>query len=128
MKKIFRISLLTVFFSLAGLLYFFNPATSKLFPPCPFYTITGFYCPGCGSQRALHNILNMDPVSAVKNNFLVIPALLVIIYNLICEIIKPEQQNILYHKSAPWLVLCIINIFWVFRNIPAWPFNLLAPS
>ncbi|MFM7794230.1 MAG: hypothetical protein ACKO90_41275, partial [Microcystis panniformis] len=32
----------------AVVLYLFNPATSKLFPPSPFHLLTGLYCPGCG--------------------------------------------------------------------------------
>ena len=128
MRKIYLIGLLTVLFALAGFLYAFDPAGSNIFPPCPFYTITGFYCPGCGSQRALHDILHLDLPGAAENNILVIPALLVIIYQLICQFLKPKHQNILYYSSAPWIILVIIVIFWILRNLPFYPFTLLAPS
>ncbi|PYV86056.1 MAG: hypothetical protein DMG90_22080 [Acidobacteria bacterium] len=36
-----------------------NPASSGIFPPCPFLWLTGFYCPGCGSLRALHQLLHV---------------------------------------------------------------------
>ncbi|MEO8591517.1 MAG: DUF2752 domain-containing protein [Flavobacteriales bacterium] len=39
-------------------LYFFDPATSRGFLPCPFHWLTGLDCPGCGSQRALHDLLH----------------------------------------------------------------------
>ncbi|MDD4143546.1 MAG: DUF2752 domain-containing protein [Prolixibacteraceae bacterium] len=128
MKKIYLISLLTGIFTLAGFLYVFDPAVCKIFPPCPFYTITGLYCPGCGSQRALHDILHLDMAGASANNILVIPAIMVFIYHLLCLTIKPKHQNILYHKSSPWIVLGIIIIFWILRNIPVYPFTLLAPA
>jgi hypothetical protein len=35
----------------------FDPATSGLFPPCPFRALTGYLCPGCGSLRAIHQLL-----------------------------------------------------------------------
>lgn len=35
----------------------FDPATSGVFPPCPFRALTGWLCPGCGSLRAIHQLL-----------------------------------------------------------------------
>src|SRR5580693_9291812 len=42
----------------AVLLELFDPATSGIFPPCPFRYLTGWYCPGCGSLRAIHQLLH----------------------------------------------------------------------
>lgn len=39
------------------MLRLFDPATSGIFPPCPFRALTGYLCPGCGSLRALHQLL-----------------------------------------------------------------------
>src|SRR5271155_2956468 len=39
------------------MLHSFDPATSGLFPPCPLLYLTGWYCPGCGSLRAMHQLL-----------------------------------------------------------------------
>jgi hypothetical protein len=128
MKKIYLISLLAGLFALAGFLYVFDPADCNLFPPCPFYTITGLYCPGCGSQRALHDILHLDAAGAAANNLLVIPAILVIIYHILYQLIRPKHQNILYYNSTPRIILGIIIIFWILRNLPFYPFTLLAPS
>src|SRR5688572_26415576 len=42
-----------------SLLYFYvNPSTSVLFPRCLFFSITSLHCPGCGSQRAIHELLH----------------------------------------------------------------------
>ena len=38
----------------------FDPAGSVFWPKCPFHLLTGLECPGCGSQRAVHSLLNGD--------------------------------------------------------------------
>ena len=41
-------------------LYFHNPHSYPL--PCVFYSLTGFYCPGCGGTRAVRALLSGHPV------------------------------------------------------------------
>ena len=39
--------------ALAGLVAavcFLEPGSTPFLPPCPFHLLTGFYCPGCGTQ------------------------------------------------------------------------------
>ncbi|MDR1406304.1 MAG: DUF2752 domain-containing protein [Prevotellaceae bacterium] len=62
----------------ASVYYTFNPATTVYFPPCPVYKLTGFRCPGCGSQRAIHSLLHGDFGQAFSDNPLVPPALLLV--------------------------------------------------
>ena len=52
--------LLVPFVILAGglVLFFFDPATAGFYPPCLFRTIFGAQCPGCGSLRAMHQLLH----------------------------------------------------------------------
>ena len=40
------------------LLWRFNPSSFTFYPRCPFYVLTGYKCPGCGTLRAIHHILN----------------------------------------------------------------------
>ena len=56
---------------LAGgvLLHFYAPAALHL-PACPFHQLTGLYCPGCGSTRALHYLLNLDLATALRCNLM----------------------------------------------------------
>lgn len=39
-------------------LFFLDPEKSSAFLPCPFHWLTGLECPGCGSQRAMHDLLH----------------------------------------------------------------------
>lgn len=40
------------------LYYRLNPVDYEWMPKCPSKFISGYDCPGCGSQRALHAVLN----------------------------------------------------------------------
>ena len=58
MNKTSRIWLIIIL-GFAVLYYFFNPSVERFFPSCPFYTATGWQCPGCGSQRAIHELFDV---------------------------------------------------------------------
>ena len=45
-----------------------DPATTAWFPSCPFYAITGWLCPLCGSLRAVHALLHGAPLAAFTFN------------------------------------------------------------
>ena len=49
---------------------FINPSEVDFLPKCPFYFTTGLYCPGCGSQRATHQLLNFNILGVLKQNLL----------------------------------------------------------
>ena len=101
-------------------LYLVNPAESKMVPPCLFNDLTGFYCPGCGTLRATHALLHGDIGNAIAKNpllFVIFPALGILAFN----------KKWLYHRYTAWGALAVIVLFWALRNIPAWPFSLLAP-
>ena len=49
-------------------LYAVDPSKSTLYVPCPFYALTGLYCPGCGSLRALHSLLHGEVLIACGFN------------------------------------------------------------
>ena len=41
-----------------SLLFFFNPEDEVFFPVCFFKYVTGLPCPGCGLQRAMHQLMH----------------------------------------------------------------------
>ncbi len=76
--------MLVAMFLLGGaaivLLCVFDPATSGVFPPCPVRYLTGLYCPGCGSLRALHALLHGELGRAFAMNPLMIVTLPFVTY------------------------------------------------
>jgi len=40
------------------ILFVFDPADGLFYPPCLFRTFLGFTCPGCGTLRAMHQLLH----------------------------------------------------------------------
>jgi hypothetical protein len=104
-----------------SVLFFFDPAISLLFPPCPIHCLTGLYCPGCGSLRALHLLLHGNLMGALKMNALLVASLPFIAL----LVIRPRWA---YFRWVPWAVFTILIVYTIFRNIPVWPFDLLAPN
>jgi hypothetical protein len=111
--------------------YAYNPASSLLYLPCPFHMLTGFYCPGCGSLRALHQLLHGHLTIAFWLNPLMILSLPFLGYSflpyLMLGIRGRSLPNIFVPASCIWVYLGVVLLFWGVRNISAYPFSLLAP-
>ncbi len=108
----------------AGLvLFLFNPEESGLFPRCPFLMLTGYECPGCGSQRAIHALLHGNLCAAWGYNPLLVISLPYIIVGLMAEMsfrrvpFMCAVRRHLYSGRAVWVVLVVIVAYWIGRNI-----------
>lgn len=116
----------------AVLLYVFNPSESGLFPPCPFHALTGWYCPGCGSLRALHQLLHGEISAAMRLNPLMVLSLPFVAYGLAAEVFKTclGIKLPVVHLRAYWIwvIFVLIILYWILRNIPLWPFTVLSPQ
>ena len=114
------------------MLDFFDPATSGVFPPCPLLYLTGWYCPGCGSLRALHQLLHGNLSAAWALNPLTIVLLPFLAYGMASHALNEIRGRHLPQPFLPavWIrALCaVIIVFGIARNIPLHPFDLLAPG
>jgi hypothetical protein len=132
MNKTFKGILLLLILALAVFFFVINPEKFSFLPQCPFHYFTGWYCPGCGSQRALHCLLHLDIAGVFSYNFLFLPAALFILYHYLHPLLnrwfKWNLPNLFYKKNTPWVVFVIVVVFWVVRNLPWYPFCLLAPG
>jgi hypothetical protein len=112
-------------------LFVFNPAGSSFYPPCPFHKLTGLYCPGCGSLRAIHQLLHGNLSAAFGLNPLMFLSLPFLGYWFISYSVpavrKRPQKSVIIPAFGIWLILLIILLFWFLRNITLYPFSLLAP-
>jgi hypothetical protein len=125
-------AMLAVFAVGAVLLELFDPATSGIFPPCPLRYLTGWYCPGCGSLRAIHQLLHGNLQGAWAMNPLTVVLLPFLSYGLISSALFEFRGRGLPEPflRAVWIrALCAaIILFGIVRNLPLHPFHLLAPG
>ena len=131
-KQLLILIIGVLFFGITLLYFLKDPSSSSYFPKCPIYHFTGYYCTGCGSQRALHHLLHLDFLGILKYNALFIPAFMLMIYHFSIKLLPikygKNYPDIIYHPKTPIIVFIVIILFTVFRNIPIYPFSLLAPS
>ena len=58
---------------IAGVVLFnFHPSEAWWYPKCHVYSTTGMYCPGCGSSRSVHHLVNGRYVEAIEHNQLLV--------------------------------------------------------
>ena len=130
--KLKNIGLLALGIGLAILYFFVNPSEVDFLPKCPLYATTGIYCPGCGSQRATHQLLNFNILGVLHQNVLYFISIFVFGYHFIITsfnlIFKKNIYNYIYHPKTPIMMLIVIIVYWILRNIPFYPFNILAPN
>lgn len=113
-----------IFIVLAGLGVAFkklDPAKHN-FPACPFLKVTGYQCPGCGSQRAIHQLLNGNIKQAFALNPLLVLAIPYILVGWIFDYSRLTGRwlrirNAFYGLYAIRLVLVAVIAFWIGRNI-----------
>ena len=119
------------FLGMLALYVFWNPSETDMFPKCPFYSFTGIYCPGCGSQRAAHQILNGNIFEGIRHNYLLGLLALVLVYQafvfIVNNILGKEVTNVLHKSKVTLGILIIVILFWILRNIHIFPFTELAP-
>lgn len=130
-EQVFRILIIAAAVIVLSLVYFVIDARhSGFFPRCPFFVVTGFLCPGCGSQRAVSSLLHADIIQAMHYNILLVASLPVLLYSSVVSVsnvfrVKPLIQTIFYSTVFVKIVFVIIVLFWIVRNIAAWPFTML---
>jgi hypothetical protein len=120
-------ALIFVGITLAGLLFLrlFNPVTNGFYPPCMFHSMTGLYCPGCGSTRALYQLVHGHPSAAFAMNPLFVTLFPILVYAFLSYALLGIRGRGLPRFFVNPTLLKLI--FWIIRNLPFYPFNLLAP-
>ena len=122
MSNTIKSLLLLAFIAIAAALYFiYNPVDSVWFPKCAFYQLTGFECPACGSQRAIHAILHGDIIEGLKYNvFIVISipyALGLILILMFKTPFTAKLREILLHYKVVYAYCIIFVAWWILRNL-----------
>ena len=126
----YRRSTVLAFWSLliagAAYLFIFEPGKSGFFPPCPFRFLTGFQCPGCGSTRALHQILHGNFEAAFMLNPLLMSGIPFMLFAFLRYSVVVMRGGVPRPNALPapyiYAMFVVIVSFWVFRNTPFYPF------
>ena len=109
----------------------FNPATAGFFPVCPLYKLTGILCPGCGLTRGFHALFHGDVLGALHYNApLPVFAVLIgfIFLSLVLIVVRGRGLSWrIFPPASLYGFLVLAAAFFVLRNLPFYPFTLLAP-
>lgn len=101
----------------------YNPSGVDFFPKCPFLVLTGFKCPGCGSQRAIHHLFNLEIGQAFRQNPLLVILIPYVLGGIWFDMANNLTQRMLeirkkiYGVYAIWIIFTVVLAFWIFRNI-----------
>ncbi len=105
---------------------------AKQGPPCLFYKLTGLHCAGCGSGRATVDLLHGKLWQAFCHNPIYVMLLPFIAYYMvkvyIAYVFGKDVLPFFEVNTPTAIVILVITVaFFILRNIPVYPFTLLAP-
>ena len=113
-----------------ALLFAVDPNQPGHYPACPFLAATGWYCPGCGALRALHDLAHGDLAGALARNPMTLLAVPYIVLAWVTWILRITGRPAPRSTSLPpwtiWLTLAVVVAFGVLRNVPGWTW--LSPA
>jgi hypothetical protein len=114
----------------AGVVAAVDPNQAGHYPTCPFLAVTGLYCPGCGSLRALHDLLHLDPAGALQHNPLAVVLLPLVIASWVAWPARLSGRRAPHPTEVPAVLVGLLGVvilaFWVLRNVPGWTW--LSPA
>ena len=114
----------------ATLLHFVDPNEPGNYPTCPWLLLTGTFCPGCGTMRAIALTTHLDITGAISMN----PLLFLLLPYIVWGYVRWFSWTVRPPKTPPkltpgwflWGMFAVITAHWVLRNLP-W-FDFLAPG
>ncbi|MBX9626571.1 MAG: DUF2752 domain-containing protein [Gemmataceae bacterium] len=108
------------------------PTADSYYPRCQLHALTGLHCPGCGTTRALHAALTGRPLQALAYNALIVAVLPVVGWAFARSLRawagnRPARPFSRRTDRWIWVLTGVMVVFGVARNLPWFPFTLLAP-
>ena len=102
--------------------YRFDPSQTSWSPKCVMLALTGYKCPGCGTQRMYYNLLHGHPLKAISYNYfaaLLAPYLLVLASTYLAPA-SSYTQWIRRHLATRWAAYtyaALYILWWFLRNL-----------
>lgn len=104
--------------------YQYDPSYSSLAPKCIVRQLTGYDCPSCGVQRAIHSLLHLDVERAFWLNpfvFVVAPYIVLLILTTLCKgEVFCRMRRYVQHRVVVYSYIALYFIWWVVRNTDWW--------
>ena len=119
-KRIVTLAVIVVLIVAAVVYFVVDPSSSRWMPRCIFLSLTGFKCPGCGSQRVIHALLHGDVALAAHYNAFLLGAIPVIGLYLINDYTPLRSRrldHVLKHPATIATLVALLLAWWVLRNV-----------
>lgn len=89
-------------------------------PKCPFRLLTGWQCPACGNQRALHALLHARWADAFAFNPFLILSLPYLVLLVVAALLRPRRPRLyaaVAHHRVVMTYVALICLWWLARNL-----------
>ena len=96
--------------------YTYPPSQHTLYPRCVFKAASGYDCPGCGSTRAVHQLLHGN----IRQAFLFNPLLFVMGGVALCavpSVARGRQPRFVTQPWFGWATVIVVVGWWILRNL-----------
>ncbi|RJO78053.1 DUF2752 domain-containing protein [Nocardia panacis] len=104
------------------LLHLRDPHEEGSYGICPVYALTGWYCPGCGGLRAMHNLTEGRLIDSLHSNILALPLVLAFALWVGDWTIRAWRGRTMrlpsIGLSTAWAVPALFVVYSVLRNTP----------
>lgn len=116
-----RLFILMLVLAVLAMLYLGAPGSESWWLKCPMYQITGWQCPLCGLQRAVHALLHGDLLAAWRYN----PALWLLLPYVAVWLLGSCSERVACSRVYAWAtssrvvlaVILLLCIWGVARNV-----------
>lgn len=92
-----------------------------LFPDCMFWSLTGYYCPGCGGTRAVRALLQLDFLKSFLYHPLVLYSAIVIggfwMTKTVELLSKGRYKNVRLRPLYFYIAIAIVLVQWLAKNM-----------
>lgn len=103
-----------------GVILFLRDPSAGGFPKCPFNWATGLRCPGCGAQRAIHELLHLHLAEAFGHNALLMISLPVLAGQWWLGRTWMKQRPPWARNSVVYTWAVVIVAWGIVRNVQGW--------
>jgi hypothetical protein len=97
-----------------------DPNVPGHYPTCPFLAVTGHWCPGCGSLRALHALTGGDLLGAASRNVLLVASIPLLTWWWVRWVWRTwtgAARRVPAPGSYIWTGAALVVVFWIVRNL-----------